>query len=365
MLCGKGFKAHGEVRLLSAHIGGQLNLTGAILGNQDGPAATSKTQNRPALDAAGITVDQDMLCGEGFKARGEVRLVLAHIGGVLAFLGATLENQSGPALNADALTVGRAMICGKGFKARGEVRLTLAHIGGELELTGTTLENESGIALNAEWLTVDQAMTCKEDFRAHGEVNLVNAKVGSLLDEPGSWPMTMHLRGFVYELPEDDQVTMQQRLGWLTLSDGGYVPQMYDQLATAYRNAGREDDARRVAIAKQRRRRHPLNPLNWVWYATVGYGYRTWLAGVWLAAFLAVGTWVFSRAHMTATQAHPPAFHAFAYAADVILPIVDLGQKSAWTPEGIALYWSWGLTCAGWVLTTAVVAGLTGVLKRD
>jgi hypothetical protein len=28
-------------------------------------------------------------------------------------------------------------------------------------------------------------------------------------------------------------------------------------------------------------------------------------------------------------------------------------------------YWSWALTCSGWVLTTALVAGLTGILKRD
>lgn len=44
---------------------------------------------------------------------------------------------------------------------------------------------------------------------------------------------------------------------------------------------------------------------------------------------------------------------------------MDLGQKSAWEPQGNALYWSWALTGAGWVLTTAVVAGLTGILKRD
>jgi hypothetical protein len=74
---------------------------------------------------------------------------------------------------------------------------------------------------------------------------------------------------------------------------------------------------------------------------------------------------VFGRSHMIATAVHPPAFNPLAYTADVILPIVDLGQKSAWQPQGSALYWSWALTVAGWVLTTAVVAGLTGILKHD
>ncbi len=120
-----------------------------------------------------------------------------------------------------------------------------------------------------------------------------------------------------------------------------------------------------MAIAKQWKRRSALNPLNWLWYATVGYGYRTWLAGAWLVVCLAIGNWVFSRTHMIAITTHPPTFHSLAYTADVILPIVSLGEKSAWQPQGSALYWSWGLTGAGWVLTTAVVAGLTGILKRD
>jgi hypothetical protein len=32
---------------------------------------------------------------------------------------------------------------------------------------------------------------------------------------------------------------------------------------------------------------------------------------------------------------------------------------------GWAIYWSWAVIAAGWVLSTAVVAGLTGILKRD
>lgn len=50
---------------------------------------------------------------------------------------------------------------------------------------------------------------------------------------------------------------------------------------------------------------------------------------------------------------------------DVLLPIVDLGQEKAWRPLGAAQYRAWALTGLGWVLTTAVVAGLTRVLRRD
>jgi hypothetical protein len=119
----------------------------------------------------------------------------------------------------------------------------------------------------------------------------------------------------------------------------------------------------------KRCRRSPFNPLNWLWYATVGYGYRTWLAGIWLAALVALGDWIFTGAypaHMTATTSRPAPFHAAVYALDLLLPVVGLGEKSAWQPQGTALlYWSWALTGAGWILTTAVVAGMTGILKRD
>ena len=346
--------------LQDCHIEQPVNLNEATA-----PAVRLPGCHLPALTARQLRTTGDVQLGDGFTTRGQVHLAGAHIGGQLNLTRAVLENGNRTALDGNGLTVEQGMVCSQGFSAHGEVKLAGAHIGGQLNLTAATLTNENGTALDGNGLTVDRDMVCSQGFSAHGEVNLVNAKVGSFLDDPASWPLTMRLRGFVYDTLDNDQASVRQRLDWISRDAGGYVPQVYDQLATAYRNAGREGEARRVAIAKQRRRRNALNPLNWLWYATVGYGYRTWLAGAWLVAFLAVGTWMFSRAHMIATSAHPPAFHPFAYAVDVIVPIVGLGQKSAWEPQGTALYWSWALTGAGWVLTTAVVAGLTGILKRD
>jgi hypothetical protein len=142
-----------------------------------------------------------------------------------------------------------------------------------------------------------------------GAVDLTNAKVGRFTDDPAIWPMIMRLRGFAYDSLENDQVSVRARLGWLNRHPGGYTPQLFDQLAAACRQSGHENAARRVAIAKQMRSRSLFNPLNWLWYVTVGYGYRTWLAGGWLAALVALGTWMFSRAypaHMTATSTPPP-----------------------------------------------------------
>jgi hypothetical protein len=202
--------------------------------------------------------------------------------------------------------------------------------------------------------------------------------VGTLLDEPASWPRQARLDGFIYDALYEDRhppVGARQRLSWLTRDPRGYRPQPYEQLAAVYRRAGRDHDARTVAIAKQRARRRTLRLPGQLWSvllgALVGYGYRTWLAGVWLVGIWLVGWAVFDRAHahqelvlVKPGEAHP-SFHGAVYALDTLLPVVDLRQQAAWIPHGGAQWWASASILAGWILTTAIVAALTGLLRRD
>lgn len=356
MYCRDEFRASDEVRLLGAHISGQLDLRGAELATPGGRA----------LVADRLTVDGDLICAQGFKAHGQVRLIDAEVKGNLDMTDANLVNPGRLALLADGLTVTGTMFCQ--VSARGEIHLPHARIGRQLDFNGASLTSPGGIALNLEGASIAGTLFLLPETQPDGAVILGNAHIGAVLDDPATWPVTLDLRGLVYDRIESRNANLAARLGWLTRQAGGYNPQIYDQLAAAYRRAGSEEAARKVAIAKQWRRRRIFNPLNWLWYATVGYGYRPWLSGIWLALLIALGTWIFGSAypaHMIAIRVHPPTFNPLAYTLDVLLPIVDLGQKSAWQPQGPTLYWSWALTLAGWVLTTAVVAGLAGVLKRD
>lgn len=45
-------------------------------------------------------------------------------------------------------------------------------------------------------------------------------------------------------------------------------------------------------------------------------------------------------------------------------PIINLGHDDAWRPTGLGQHVSYLLILAGWVLTTAVVAGLTRLFNR-
>jgi hypothetical protein len=309
-----------------------------------------------------------MLCGTGFTAEGTVNLSGGHIGGGLSFDGARLANPvpGGDALKATGLAVAANMAC-RGMAAVGSVSLPDVAIGGQLNFTRAFLANPAGPALDLSGATMPE-LILRPELQPQGPVSLANATVGVFRDDRATWPSLLRLDGFTYRTLGNDQISPQDRLAWVKLHPGGYAPQVYDQLAECYRNAGHESAARQVAIAKQRQRRSAFSPLNWLWYITVGYGYRTWLAGLWLISLTILGTLVFAHAYprqFIQATGHHETFSPLGYTLDVLLPIVDLGQKSSWTPLGGAMYWSWALTGAGWVLATAVVAGLTSVLKRD
>jgi hypothetical protein len=409
MFCGEGFVAQGEVRLLGAHIAGALGFTGAKLTNKDARALT----------ADGLKVDQGMFCGEGFVAQGEVRLPGAHIAGALSFNGAKLTNKDAPALTADRLKVEGSMFCGEGFVAQGEVRLLGAHIAGQLSFTGAKLTNKDARALSADGLKVEEGMFCGEGFVAQGEVRLPGAhiagqlgfdgaklidstlnlreatvlaslwlgfaaapkgadlrgaRVGTLYDSKETWPSKLYLGGLTYDrLEAHPAVSSKDRLRWIKLDPLGYAPQPYEQLIASYRRAGHEEDARRVAIAKQQSRRGTLSPPGKAWSlllgATVGHGYRAWFAGLWLVLLWAVGGALSGLAYPEHFKAAGPiaeiaAFQPLLYSVGLVLPIVDVDQRDAWIAEGPAQLGVF-LTLAGWVLATAAVAALTGLLKKD
>lgn len=361
MFCDDSFTAHGEVGMLGAHIGSVLTFGPSNLINPNGRA----------LFAPRLIVDGEMLCWGGLITEGAVYLVSARIGGDLVLDAARLVNPGGYALAASGMTVEGEISCRHGFNARGEINLFGARIARRLDLSGATLENPDGLVLDLEGLST-AALYLLPDGRPEGEIDLTNAQVGHFYDDADTWPIKMRIRGLVYDSLENDSVSVRSRLRWLTLHEGGYVPGIYDQLAAVYRRAGRVEDARLVSIAKQKRRRRELNIVgkiwNWLLYLTVGYGYRTWWAGLWLLGLLVVGSVVFDSMYpsqMRPAAAVVPAFQPVAYTFDVLVPILDLGQRKVWLPVGAAQIWSWGLIGAGWILTTAVVAGLTNALKRD
>jgi hypothetical protein len=150
----------------------------------------------------------------------------------------------------------------------------------------------------------------------------------------------------------------------------GYVPFAYEQLAAAYRRIGNADAARTVQLAEQRRHRTTLptyaRPWGHVQDAAVGYGFRPMRAADWLLSLLAVGSIAFPLRHPGPLKPNEsPAFNAVFYALDLLLPIIDFGQESTFSPTGWYQALSYALIITGWILATTVAAGITHTVSRQ
>lgn len=316
-----------------------------------------------------MTVDNDMFCDKGFQAEGEIQLLGAHIGGELSFNGAHLANPGTTALTADQMTVDGNTFCEKGFQAEGEIRLVGAHIGGQLGFRGATLSNPAGLALSCDTLQAESLWIY--GVTVTGTVDLTSAQVRVLHDDPSGWPGQMRLDGCTYDdlKPYAPARGPSGRLSWLAHAETDYRAQPYEQLAAYYRRLGHDEEARRVLVAKQRSRRTGLGPFGkTIGYALdiiVGYGYQPVRAFIWLIVLLAVGSVYFTINRPAALDpAQHPHYQPVLYAADLVIPIVDLGQAGIWAPIGAAQWVAAALTALGWILATAVVAGITRVLTR-
>jgi hypothetical protein len=86
---------------------------------------------------------------------------------------------------------------------------------------------------------------------------------------------------------------------------------------------------------------------------------------LWFAALLAIGSAIYAISPPPAlTPASAPHFSPVAYTLDLLLPVINLGQKYAFNPDGLEQWFSYLLIAAGWILATTIIAALARVLTR-
>jgi hypothetical protein len=64
-------------------------------------------------------------------------------------------------------------------------------------------------------------------------------------------------------------------------------------------------------------------------------------------------------------------FSSWGYGLDLVVPVLDLGQTSAWAPSkdrgraGWWLWWGrWFFQAAGWIVVIAFTAAISGLVQR-
>jgi hypothetical protein len=346
----------GQVMLTGARVAGDLDLSGARLTADDG---------RPALAADGAQIDGSLNLA-AVRAHGELSLRTVRVGRRVLLTGAQLHNPGGKACRLSRAQVGADVFCDE-LTAAGGLRVAGARIGGELSLRQARLSQPGGEALEAATLQAAE-LSLRTAAAIEGRVDLRYASVGVLRDDPATWPDHLSLEGLTYQALEP-RLPARQRLRWLDRDPRGHQPQPYEQLAAHYTAIGQPAQAVSVRYARERIQRRALPPLARAWSRlqdlAVGYGYQPWRALVWLAVLLAAGTVIFALAPPPALQAGAaPHFNAFVYTLDLLLPVVDLGQKHAFNPAGPEQWLSYVLIAAGWILVTTIAAGAARVLSR-
>lgn len=388
-----GSTCHGEISLAGTRIGGDLQICDAQL----------LSTGQDALFAPSMHVDGSVFLGNYVYSEGITTLIAQGT----IFLSSVI--------------VGHDM-----FVSNTAINLNEDVIGG---VFGATEEHGRDMALSLGRMRVGGILYLAENQIGQGIVNLAGASVARFRDEPGgpgaSYPI--RLDGFQYgDFSRHADTDVSARLEWLERrpEDTPFTAQPYEQLAQVLRGLGHQEDANAVLIRKEhmmrRSNRDALQTeegqsVRWaasgLWDSflriSVGYGYRPGRSLV-LAILLILSLgWFYGKAwqagDMTpnaapilissdwikATQTHPanPAvhwsspgqagqdwetFHALAYATDLVVPLVSLGQESAWAPSTSRSDWGrwgwwmrWFAKGIGWVITALVAAAITGVIRRE
>ncbi|SEP52099.1 oxidoreductase [Amycolatopsis saalfeldensis] len=343
--------------------------------------------------------------------QGTLRLQGVEVGGSLNLCGTRITDpgrrtSSSFSLDVRTARIGRDVVLtedkDRPFLAEGGVNLDGAQIARRLELRGAQLGSFAphGIALDASDVAADEFLLTPAEPPA-GRVILRRAHCGTLGDNEQFWASAegIELDDFRYDalkvgIALDDDRSLDHRIVLLRKAMRGYRPGPYDQLASTLRAAGNEEHASTVGLRKQQFRYEALAKgfkifgpgvrlWSWLQRSMVGYGYRPVRALGWLLMLLVVGSLWFGLG--TDDCVTHPGLYAISdgkrclvnqqdtglqwnpviYTADLLVPIVDFGNKSRWYMHGADNWVAAGITASGWILATTVAAGVSRMLRRD
>jgi hypothetical protein len=393
----QGLTAEGEVRLVDVAIASTLELRGAKLVNA----------GRVALRLDRAEISSSLYCDNGFTAVGEVCAIGAHVKGSVYLNNSELgtpvpgsgAREGGAPATAPgairpagvALRLVRTKIdgdfgCWEGFTGHGPIDLARSSVAGEFRLVTTGL---TGYPKAADLTYCQFASVALSGEPPPGYLDLAKAKADFFRDSAGYWHSgDIVLDEFEYRSIQMGRVTVKQREQWLTRAmeasrrkfggdHDGYLPQPYEQLAAVYRRAGEDHAARRIQLAKYRRRNRVTSWRRWhikVWNlvqdGVIGYGYAPLRALVWLVGLFVLGVMLFrygatpysvASGHRSFTLSN-----SVGYTLDLLLPTSALQERQVWqSASGLGEVAASGLVVFGWLLTATVFAAAARVLQRN
>jgi hypothetical protein len=244
-------------------------------------------------------------------------------------------------------------------------------------------------------------------------LDLSGAYAAGIDDDPESWPAPDHVDfdGFIYgylRKPDDarHRLELLRRQSLIGAENGEHQrvrAQPYRQLAKVLRDMGYEQEGRRTLIAFEEQRdlrehfNKPEKMLRWLYRKALRYGYEPHKPAAIIAVALFLAGWLFvslgNRAGVmaptaelttlaTVTHSQPSQLSPILYSLDALSPIHAFRQEENWWPRAESwrwcICWPTALPCgyllrfwlcfeisAGWILTGLIVAGFTGIVRRE
>ncbi|MEV8549434.1 membrane-associated oxidoreductase [Streptomyces glaucescens] len=358
----------GTLRLSACRIAGQVQLAGTQISGAlflEDAELTAPDGSEPVLKLNQAVINDD-LWAPRLRARGEIRLNGASVTGSVNLRQARLHRDEDVVIDAQTLVVEGDFLL-RQARVRGWVGLRGARVAGRLDLSYAHLSNPCDAALRATSATIGE-LWLRRGPAMEGTLNLRRAQVEVLFVEPEMLPRRVLISGLAYTSLTPHEPA-ERRLPMLERDGDGYVPHAYEQLTAAYRRIGDDHAARLVQLAKQRRHRstQPWYGRAWghVQDAAVGYGFRPMRAFGWLLSLLAVGSVAFALEHPPPLKPdEAPDFDPVFYTLDLLLPVISFGQEAAFAPTGWHQALAYVLVLTGWILATAVVAGVSRTVNR-
>ena len=322
---------------------------------------------------------------DNFHAEGQVNLLGAKIGKQLNCIAGQFINPNGIALVAECARVGgNFFLCGKDFKGTDTKQIVsedYLRIEGKVLLSGAEIKgcllwckvaSPEKVSLDLQCAMIGSLWDEQKSWPEKDKLFLHGLVYNEIYDKA---PRDAKARKeWLCRQPRFMSQPYEQLAK--VLKEGGYESDAKKILIA-------KENAKSKELKLYKRLPHALYGL------LVGYGYRPWRASLIGLIVIVVGGFLFSAGFQEASMTpvknsdNYPEFHAFVYSLDVFLPVIDLHQANYWLPDStkdfklklskkISInvrgkrlrHYLWFEIAAGWVLTTLLVVSLTGLVKN-
>ncbi|MFT4217711.1 MAG: hypothetical protein QM619_11090 [Micropruina sp.] len=345
-LMDKGFEAIGTISAIAAHIGGEINLTGAVIHRPGGIA----------LNFGGTHTAANIFF-ERLRVTGEVRLAGATIGRMLA-LGGGGSSQEGTDTPRDAPTGASALV------AEPTESVVICERNQDTVYIGAS---NGGPERNTRHSSGPEASSDSALLR------LDFARIGILCGNH-NLPRILSAMGWKIGEFQGALDTPTATIRWLeSIPSEHFSVQSWHEVASVFERQGRISDANlvRFRAAHKVTNRTPRRSkwIRFMYAVFAGYGYYPLFSALWLAGAALVGGFLTEAFGQPVANAagHPPAeYNGWLYGAMVVIPSAAMFKPSSWdlagpVPLTVALI---ALSAFGWLWTGILLASLTSLLKK-